>query len=50
MHTEQFDAFQVPWDVGHQPPYNSSTMVYVENMRKQFHTTLNEEITVRVGG
>lgn len=44
MHTEQYDAFQVPWDVGHGPPYNGTDMQYVMEMRSKFHTTLNDEI------
>ena len=38
---------QVPWDVGHGPPFNSSVMPYVMNMRDQFQTTLNAGVTVR---
>lgn len=29
IHTEQFDGFQVPWDVGSNPPWNSEQVLLI---------------------
>jgi hypothetical protein len=33
MHSEQYDAFQLPYDIGHSPPYNATEMTLVECAR-----------------
>ena len=40
MHTEQYDAFQVPYDLGHNPPYSSAEMAYIGLLRNNISTTL----------
>lgn len=40
VHTEQYDAFQIPYDIGHNPPYNTTEMTYIANLRNVITTTL----------
>lgn len=43
MHTEQYDAFQVPWDCC-SPPFNSTQALFAEVIRKAFSTSLRDVV------
>eukprot|EP00042_Codosiga_hollandica_P044109 m.428956 g.428956 ORF g.428956 m.428956 type:complete len:316 (+) comp56712_c0_seq1:319-1266(+) len=40
MHSEQFDAFQIPYNIGHSYPFNSSEMAYIDNLRTMISASI----------
>ena len=45
MHTEQYDAFQVPYDINHGTPFDSAEDTYIGNLRALLSTTLGQSIS-----